>query len=206
MLTHDSGNCLIQNGGGGHNSNSDDSDDDNHQPEGQNNHGVQIQEIVNEDQVDPEGNAGDMNVDIIPEHNGVEEVDLFEEAQLGSMFAAEMEMNEIYNPCPFFANATGDVPGREVLPSSPTTQSLDTMRDLYMVYVDPDEVSRNGQRKRRHEETGQEHKTARTKVFNQGEGSGTTSDVDDIRDAVGPIPPKVPPKVHYPTNIMVNHG
>lgn len=45
MLTHDSGNCLIQNGGIGDQPNSDDSDDDDHDPEVNIHPGVQIQEI-----------------------------------------------------------------------------------------------------------------------------------------------------------------
>lgn len=61
MLTHDSSNCLIENGGGNH-SESDGSDDDNQHQSGNNNQRVQIQELVATEQVDPEHNEEAMNL------------------------------------------------------------------------------------------------------------------------------------------------
>lgn len=59
-----------------------------------------------------------------------------------------------------------------------------------MVYADSEENSRTGQRKRKHEDKKQDVKTTKTKLFDQGEGSGTTSEVEDFRGVVGPISPQ----------------
>lgn len=196
LLTHDSGNFLIQNGGGGHHSDSDDSDDDNPNPGGNNNQGIHIQEIDNGVNVGPEQNGVDMNLDNVQDHEALEETDAGEEEQLGTMYSNELEMNEIYNPCPNFSNATGDIPGGLVSPISvmkPEQNDMDDMEDLYEVYAESVEDTRHGQRKRKHEGRDQEDKFSKTKVFYSAESSGTAgSEEDNIRGAVGPNPPEPP--------------
>lgn len=71
MLTHNSGNCLIQNGGGEHNSD-DDSDADN-DDQGGNIPGPHIQEIVEGEHAEADQNGGHMNLDMDLEYNHLNE-------------------------------------------------------------------------------------------------------------------------------------
>lgn len=71
MLTHDTGNCVLQNGG--EEPHSDDDNDDDHQPmDAHNNHGVQIREI-NGDEDEAEENINELD-DIDPDHNALEDL------------------------------------------------------------------------------------------------------------------------------------
>lgn len=112
LLTHDSGNCLIQNGG--EEPSDGDSDDEERQiPQRQRNGGVQIREIDALDHHDEE-----MDPEEEPAQNGVqnqqeEEVNAFEDAGYQNMWAREMETSELFNPCPIYANSCGDIPGEE---------------------------------------------------------------------------------------------
>lgn len=52
------------------------------------------------------------------------------------MLTEELEMSELYNPSPGFANTTGDVPGREIFATQQNPDGNDfsnSMKDLYEV-------------------------------------------------------------------------
>lgn len=182
LMTHDSGNGFIQNGGGEHHSDNDDSDDD-HPNQAGNNHGPQIQEMNDEDQAAANHNAGDMIVDHGLEQNGVDEAtDDLMDARLGSMFAIEMEMNELFNPCSIFSNATGDVPSHDAPPIQGYKRDaadLIEIRVLYMVYNATTEDTRSGQRKRKHDEEKTKTKHMKSMTHEVGESSGTAGSDDD---------------------------
>lgn len=66
------------------------------------------------------------------------------------MYAEELEMNENFNPCPVFANTTGDVLDREsdlVQQNADNNQNTESMKDLYMVYADFEKHTRTIRRR-----------------------------------------------------------
>ncbi|KFK22361.1 hypothetical protein AALP_AAs46456U000100 [Arabis alpina] len=108
MLTHDSGNCLIQNGGPDHPSDGDDDDDEgNIQPEIVPNQGLIIEEILNVvDETETENVAHDAvlneNQHMDSEDEGSVNIDaephLFDEFYGNSSFGNENNMEEMFNP------------------------------------------------------------------------------------------------------------
>lgn len=202
LLTHDSGNCLIQNGG------PDNSDDDDGNEDGDyamvGNPGIQIQEIGEDGQpivdneeaeealpvANPEVNVEERDVmqavaesdgegnlsDIDPDHNSLEEIP---SGNFQGMFRGEWinEEDVLYNPIPSFANATGDIPGSIGM----LTRELRKRKQM-------DEAESSTARKRKVEVENQTGNLGRK----EDRGSGGNSNNDRDRAEVGPVPPNDP--------------
>ncbi|KFK43820.1 hypothetical protein AALP_AA1G178100 [Arabis alpina] len=195
MLTHDSDNCLIQNGGMGPGGDSDDSDDD-HQ-DGNDRDGPIIKDMAAEPlaNIDPE-----IRHQVHALHQNGPVIDVDEDiGEFSGVLANELEMSEMYNPCPIFANATGDIPGRNasrMQQFGDDYDELNAFENIYKTHGDPSAVAASETRKRKlpgsEVDAGEVSKTAKLQVKEHGESSGTALEIDPLRGAVGPKPPAEP--------------
>ncbi|KFK41288.1 hypothetical protein AALP_AA2G110500 [Arabis alpina] len=169
FLTHDSGNCLIQNGGPDQHLNGDDNDDDNVAvfPEIVPNQGVILEDINDDAEGTEEAHQGDVsNADqqMENENIGTDDVDaepfLFEEFHGNSSFGNEQNMEKMFNPFPF-----------------------------HPIYgkIDNEET-----RKRKFEEETADMGPYKVTVREHGESSGTSIPMTTNGGAVGPEPPLPP--------------
>lgn len=180
MMTHDSGNCLIQNGGPG---NSDGDDDDEGDQEMHGNPRVHIVELGEDGQpiVEPE-DEGEANIQnepvaaVVEEGEELSDIDPDHNALEGD-WSNEEEV--LFNPFPSFANATGDI-------------------------LSPAELLEREIRKRKHcQENGESSNAQNRKIETENqppfsrrgqinESDGNHKDDEHDRAAVGPVPPPVP--------------
>lgn len=204
MLTHGSGACLIQNRGG----EPDDGDeDDEEMPEPRhNNQGVVIREIgageengdaneiVPDVEAPSDGSDAEALDDIDPNHNAFEDYADYQEAGGSySMYRAEMDTNELFNPIPIFENATGDIPGNESYQRYSTIIHL--REDIMEQTINNQEAkaANSGKRKREDELTQSSGSDLNKIVIRErGEGSSSGSENNQYRGAVGPKPPHPP--------------
>ncbi|KFK39726.1 hypothetical protein AALP_AA3G280300 [Arabis alpina] len=194
MLTHDSGNCLVRNRGMGNDGDSEDSEDD--QPPGGNAHGGPVIEEMEEAPVE-DGPVPEIRNQVHALHQNGPVIDVSDDiGEFRGVLYNELDMSELYNPCPIFANATGDIPGR----NAPRIQQfgedydeLNAFEKLYKVHGDSSDDANLGQRKRKFPESEElGHKSAKLQIEEHGESSGTAQEEVQVGGAVGPKPPEAP--------------
>lgn len=192
MLTHDSRHCLIQNGGEEHHSDGDD-DEHNNDHNVNDNHGVQINEIIEVGEPDHNGNEPvqednpNQNEIILPE-------DFIEDEPMHNMYSDELEMNELYNSFPSFTNVAGSETDLST-PQSPQPQkgkdeNPEDMLDLYTDFDATDVANERAKCKRKAVENPREMGHKKLSIREKGESSGSNSTGSiQIRGAMGPKPP-----------------
>ncbi|KFK35638.1 hypothetical protein AALP_AA4G017000 [Arabis alpina] len=190
LLTHDSGNCLIQNGGEEQHPDDDDDDDDDDVAANVQlvpNQGLQIREINDDEDNAEDANDSDEEVRPLPgEFVHEAEEDIFE----GNIsMLREYEVSELFNPCPRIPNSMGDIPY-----DSATTRVTD-LRLLYGVdnVHDPRAGRVTGKRKLIEVEDDAESRKITTRERGEGSGTGSgegTQDITKIQVTVDPKPPE----------------
>lgn len=205
MMTHDSGACILQNGG---DEQLPEGDDEEEPPQARvPNHGVVIREIEEGEDLgaeDQNRNAeeiaeeeADELDDIDPNHDALANMEGPPEVyEHYSMYNAERETSELFNPIPIFDNATGDIPG------SPSYRRYSAMIHPRLDHLEvSDQQPQNtmetrdyGKRKREDVIFESEVAEASEKVVirEKGEGSGGSGEPNQCRGAVGPNPPHLP--------------
>lgn len=78
-------------------------------------------------------------------------------------------MNELFNPCPIYSNATGDIPGYvtsalSLDSSDDINKEFQTMQDIYQAYYTIEEDTSNGHRKRKFDDANNKDKSAKLKL------------------------------------------
>lgn len=199
MLTHDSGNCLIQNGGMDNHDEDNDNDDLENQNDG--NRGVHIEEI--EENVD---NNNQIAVNGVAEHlenelpTDDEDMEVNPELERrDNILSDKLEQSELFNPFPNErpeecnnANIEVSLAFEEEDDATPTN-----MLEIYTALGDMDEAQPSRKRKPDYLDSTRHNKLT---IREKGEGSNTDKEAinsdnpisDQTRGAVGPIPPDQP--------------
>lgn len=198
MLTHDSGNCLIQNGGEEQNQDGDDDEDmdDNNPMIPHHNHGVVIREMIEgeeEEEADVD-EEGEVNAE---EQESLQDalLEIEERGPPYSMFNAERETNELFNPIPAFDNATGDISGSSAYPSFESIiPRLEIMDEAIRTQGTIGAIVDKGKRKREESpDSSPDSDKSKMVIREKGESSGgNASESEQVRGAVGPEPPLPP--------------
>lgn len=185
LLTHDSGNCLIQNGGMDEDSDGDEEDDMAPQGAPFPNHGVEIHEIVEGEQ---DEEAADQNG--TEKHDGAADEDLYYEEPLGNMYLEDWK--PVSYLIRFQSSPTPPETFQEMLQDQKCFQvNVDpavNMLTIYQAHVEEDAESRQARkRKGKAIAEGKPLKLHKEK----GKSSGSSTDQNN-GGAVGPNPPPVP--------------
>lgn len=203
LMTHDSGACILQNGG---EEQRPEGDDDDELPQARvHNQGVVIREIIEGEEreaYDLNGAEGDDIEeeeeeldDIDPNHDALANIEgIPEEVEHYSMFNAERETSEVFNPIPIYEGATGDIPG------SPSyrrySAAIHPRLELFEGgQVAPDSFMTNDRGKRKREDemtTSEVIESSKVVIREIGEGSGSSTEGKTCGGAVGPNPPLPP--------------
>lgn len=170
---------MIQNGGEEHQPHEEDDDED--IVELVPNQGVQIYEIEEaeeEHQID----------EIVPIHqaeeNGQDDHEDFFEEGNGTMYMQELEMNELFNLCSIFPNATGDIP-HDAEPNDG-----DDMRSIYEVHTESNANEGKTTCKCKYSKDDEDMEPRKQVFREKGEVSGTSPhNITQIQDTMGLKPP-----------------
>lgn len=185
LLTHDSGNCLIQNGDMDKDSDGDEEDDMAPQGAPFPNHGVEIHEIVEGEQ---DEEAADQNG--TEKHDGAADEDLYYEEPLGNMYSEDWK--PVSYLIRFQSSPTPPETFQEMMQDQKCFQvNVDpavNMLTIYQAHVEEDAESRQARkRKGKAIAEGKPLKLHKEK----GKSSGSSTDQNN-GGAVGPNSPPVP--------------
>ncbi|XP_024016537.1 uncharacterized protein LOC112089906 [Eutrema salsugineum] len=219
MITHDTGACLIQNGGPDNLSDDEDKDDNDqdYQPQAEHhrNNGVEIHEMMEDEQYVEEEriehqiqahngepnrdilegeNIGDgpqdenMPPEMIQEHNEVEACHNGDSAStFRARSSAPMDITGIFNPSLQNDFVAGEASGS----ANQIEKEPLALQDYYQAYLGQNEEGNGSTRKRKleeHEEVMASKVVVRDNEYNE-EGKQS---IDQIQGVVGPYPPKAP--------------
>lgn len=108
------------------------------------------------------------------------------------MFSGELEDSELFNPIPIFSNSTGDIPGDDARQGKQILQENEgeSMQTLYDTVI-PRSAYQQA-RKGKAEEAMMEEALLKCPAIEKGESSGSGSNTEQVRGALGPNPPAPP--------------
>lgn len=196
MLTHDSGACLILDSGVVPRVIRELNDDE---PMDMNQIGADVMvqgEAGNQNDAEPDANndAEDSEEeklsDIDPNHDSFAMMEVYEHHD---MFSEERNNSELFNPVPIYENSCGDISGSPShIMYTQAIHPLALMDSEAVINPEAEPMMDRGKRKREDYLGSSALGDAKIMIHARGESSGSSSEPNHCRGAVGPKPPQPP--------------